>query len=210
MWLTFQPIINCEHNGWQKCWQRPECTFLEFFHREGDEIFPHIVTSDKTLTMSMSRNNNSCSGIIPVQKNQKSLHTMETFQKFRWEIFCRPNLMPSDYHNFLHLKNSFASNDIRKLKSWIAQCRNWLKFQANELYDEGLKKFASWHQKYLERNLDYVEKCCMYLEPLINFSFSYLFSFHNQSVLAFEMCLAHCLSVGAGDLKFIGYNYLAF
>lgn len=105
------------------------------------------------------------SGIVLLHDNARphtAARTIETIQKFRWEIFHHPpyspDLAPSDYHLFLHLKNWLASQRFEETEELKTSVQNWLKSQAAEFYAEGLKKLTSRYQKCLERNGNYVEK----------------------------------------------------
>ena len=105
------------------------------------------------------------SGIVLLHDNARphtAAKTKETVQNFKWETFDHPpyspDLAPSDYHLFLHLKNWLASQRFDDFDALKTAVQHWLKSQAEEFYADGLKKLVPRYQKCLERNGDYVEK----------------------------------------------------
>ena len=70
----------------------------------------------------------------------------------------RPDLAPSDYHLFLHLKKHLGGQrlqDDNEVKTFVIQ---WLRSQAAEFYEEGIQKLVPRYDKCLNIHENYVEK----------------------------------------------------
>jgi len=69
-----------------------------------------------------------------------------------------PDLVPSDYHLFLHLKKFLGSkrfDDDNDLKDVV---HKWLTSQAVAFYEEGTQKLVPHYDKCLNNGGEYVEK----------------------------------------------------
>ncbi|PNF33163.1 hypothetical protein B7P43_G13585 [Cryptotermes secundus] len=90
--------------------------------------------------------------------------TASLLQEFSWEVFNHPpyspDLAPSDFHLFLHLKKFLSGerqhfeND-REVEMVVTQ---WFQSQAVDFYDTGIQKLVPRYDKCLNSGDDYVEK----------------------------------------------------
>jgi histone-lysine N-methyltransferase SETMAR len=87
--------------------------------------------------------------------------TQNLITAFGWEQFNHPpyspDLEPSVFHVFLHLKSflggrRFQDNEVKEAVT------TWFASQAAAFYDEGIQKLAQQHDKCLNNNGNYVEK----------------------------------------------------
>ncbi|PNF43793.1 hypothetical protein B7P43_G09754 [Cryptotermes secundus] len=106
-------------------------------------------------------------GIVFLHDNTR-LHTARwtasLLQEFSWEVFNHPpyspDLAPSDFHLFLHLKKFLSGerqhfeND-REAEMVVTQ---WFQSQAADFYDTGIQKLVPRYDKCLNSGGDYVEK----------------------------------------------------
>ena len=69
-----------------------------------------------------------------------------------------PDLAPSDYHLFLHLKRFLSGQQFESDNDLCEETTNWLTFQAGALYEEGIQKLIPRYEKCLENGGNYVEK----------------------------------------------------
>jgi len=81
---------------------------------------------------------------------------------FGWEQFdhppYNPDLAPSDFHLFLHLKSFLAGrqfHDDDEVKETVTTC---LTSQAASFYDEGIQKLVQRYDKCLNNGGNYFEK----------------------------------------------------
>ena len=105
------------------------------------------------------------SGIVLLHDNARphtAARTAQLLQQFRWEVFDHPpyspDLAPSDYHLFMHLKQWLASQsfeDDDRLKTGVT---TWFKSLAADFFDTGIRKLVPRYQKCVEVRGDYVEK----------------------------------------------------
>ena len=91
-------------------------------------------------------------------------HTAATTQNlittFGWEQFDHPpyspDLAPSDFHLFLHLKSFLAGRRFQdKVKETVTMC---FASQAASFYDEGIQKLVQRYDKCLNNGGNYVKK----------------------------------------------------
>ena len=88
--------------------------------------------------------------------------TKDLIKSFKWETLDHPpyspDLAPSDYHLFLHLKKHLGGQrlqDDNEVKTSVIQ---WLTSQAAEFYEEGTQKLVPRYDKCLNIHGNYVEK----------------------------------------------------
>jgi Transposase. len=88
--------------------------------------------------------------------------TQDLITSFGWEQFDHlpysPDLAPSDYYMFLHLKNHLGGHchdDDDSIKTTVLQ---WLSHQAANFYDEGIKILVFRYDNCLNIGGSYVEK----------------------------------------------------
>jgi len=93
-------------------------------------------------------------------------HTATAMQNlittFGWEQFdlppYSPDLVPSDFHLFLHLKSFLAGwrfHDDNEAKEAVTMC---FALPAASFYDEGIQKLVQRYDKCLNNGGNYVEK----------------------------------------------------
>ncbi|GFV40754.1 histone-lysine N-methyltransferase SETMAR [Trichonephila clavipes] len=68
-----------------------------------------------------------------------------------------PDLTPSDFHLFLHLKSFFAGKHFNNDKELKENVSNWLKTQAATFYEEGIEKLVPRYDTCLQNFGSYVE-----------------------------------------------------
>jgi histone-lysine N-methyltransferase SETMAR len=69
-----------------------------------------------------------------------------------------PDLAPSDFHLFLHLKKFLAGQHFNNDEDVKRAVQKWLSSQAATFYDEGIQKLVSRYDKCLNNGGNYVEK----------------------------------------------------
>jgi len=69
-----------------------------------------------------------------------------------------PDLAPSDFHLFLHLKKHLACQKFHKDDEVKNEVTVWLRVQAAEFYHMGIQKLVPRLNKCLDEGCDYVEK----------------------------------------------------
>jgi histone-lysine N-methyltransferase SETMAR len=81
---------------------------------------------------------------------------------FGWEQFnyptYSPDLAPSDFHVFLHLKTFLSGwrfHDDKKVKKAV---NTWFELQAASFYNAGIQKLVPRYDKCLNNGGNYVEK----------------------------------------------------
>ncbi|GFV57908.1 histone-lysine N-methyltransferase SETMAR [Trichonephila clavipes] len=72
--------------------------------------------------------------------------TKTLLRGFGWDVFDHPpyspDLAPSDFHLFLHLKSFLAGKHFNNDKELKENVSNWLKTQAATFYEEGIEKLV--------------------------------------------------------------------
>jgi len=69
-----------------------------------------------------------------------------------------PDLTPSDFHLFLHLKKHLAGKKFNNNDEVQEDVMTWFKGQAADFYDSGIQKLVPRLKKCLDNASDYVEK----------------------------------------------------
>ncbi|GFY26309.1 putative DD41D transposase [Trichonephila clavipes] len=77
-------------------------------------------------------------------------------------IFKIPDLTPSDFHLFLHLKSFLAGKHFNNDKELKENVSNWLKTQAATFYEEGIEKLVPRYDTCLQNFGSYVERLWIY------------------------------------------------
>ena len=82
--------------------------------------------------------------------------TVQLLQEFHWEIFDHPpyspDLAPSDYHLFMHLKKWLASQRFETDDELQTGVNEWFKTLAADFFDTGIKNRVPRYQKCVEVN----------------------------------------------------------
>ena len=88
--------------------------------------------------------------------------TIALLEKFKWDILDQPpyspDLAPSDFHLFLHVKKYLAGKKFDDDDEVQEEVMTWFKGQAADFYDSGIQKLVPRLNKYLDNAGDYVEK----------------------------------------------------
>jgi len=92
-----------------------------------------------------------------------SVHvTTALLEKFKWDILdyppYSPELVPSDFHLFLHLKKHLAGKKFDDDDEVQEETMTWFKGQAADFYESGIQKLVPRLNKCLDNAGDYVEK----------------------------------------------------
>jgi histone-lysine N-methyltransferase SETMAR len=86
--------------------------------------------------------------------------TASLLQEFSWEVFNHPpyspDLAPSDFHVFLHLKKFHQRFENDREKEMIVT--QWFQSRAAGFYDIGIQKLVPRYDKCLNSSGKYVEK----------------------------------------------------
>jgi histone-lysine N-methyltransferase SETMAR len=69
-----------------------------------------------------------------------------------------PDLAPSDYHLFLHLKKFLGGRQFDDEDDLKDAVQTWLTSQAAAFYEEGIQKLVLRYDKCLNNGAEYVEK----------------------------------------------------
>jgi histone-lysine N-methyltransferase SETMAR len=88
--------------------------------------------------------------------------TQQLLQSFNWEVLDHPaqspDLAPSDFHLFLHLKKHLAGQKFHKDEEVKNEVTTWLRAQAAEFYNIGIQKLVPRLNKCVDKGGDYVEE----------------------------------------------------
>ncbi|GFY23521.1 retrovirus-related Pol polyprotein from transposon 297 [Trichonephila clavipes] len=98
-----------------------------------------------------------------VQKLDNMKVQIQTLQRgFGWDVFGHPSyspdLTPSDFPLFLHLKSFLAGKHFNNDKELKENVSNWLKTQAATFYEEGIEKLVPRYDTCLQNFGSYVER----------------------------------------------------
>jgi len=106
----------------------------------------------------------SC-GVCLLHDNARSHSTHITIVllvKFKWNILDHPpyspDLVPSDFHLFLHLKKQLAGKKFDDDDEMQEEVMTWFKGEVADFYDSRIQKLIPRLNKYLDNAGDYVEK----------------------------------------------------
>ena len=69
-----------------------------------------------------------------------------------------PDLLPSDFHLFLHLKKLLGGKRLDGDDDLKDTVQKWLTSKAAAFYEEGIQKLVSRYDKCLSNGGEYVEK----------------------------------------------------
>ncbi|GFU53497.1 histone-lysine N-methyltransferase SETMAR [Trichonephila clavipes] len=88
--------------------------------------------------------------------------TKTLLRGFGWDVFYHPpycpDLAPSYFHLFLHLKSFLAGKHFNNDKELKENVSNWLKTQAATFYEEGIEKLVPRYDTCLQNFGSYVER----------------------------------------------------
>ena len=87
--------------------------------------------------------------------------TQDLITSFKWEQMDHtpysPDLAPSDFHLFLHLKKFLGGKWFDYDDDLKDAVQKWLTLQAAAFYEEGIQKRVPWYDKCLNNSGEYVE-----------------------------------------------------
>ncbi|GFU67929.1 histone-lysine N-methyltransferase SETMAR [Trichonephila clavipes] len=90
------------------------------------------------------------------------LERRENARGFGWDVIGHPSyspdLTPSDFHLFLHLKSFLAGKHFNNDKELKENGSNWLKTQAATFYEEGIEKLVPRYDTCQQNFGSYVER----------------------------------------------------
>jgi len=88
--------------------------------------------------------------------------TTALLEKFKWDILDHPpyspELAPSNFHLFLHLKKHLAGKKFNDDEEVQEEVMMWFKGLAADFYDSGIQKLVPRLNKCLDNASNYVEK----------------------------------------------------
>jgi histone-lysine N-methyltransferase SETMAR len=88
--------------------------------------------------------------------------TRTLLEQFKWELFDHPpyspDLAPSDYHLFMHIKNWFQSQPFNNNEELKADVETWLSSMAADFFEQGIVQLIPRYDKCLNSGGDYIEK----------------------------------------------------
>lgn len=148
-------------------WDEKGVILVDFMERGSTitaDVYCETLTKMKRAIQNRRRGKLS-SGVILLHDNARphtAALTKKKIQDFRWELFDHPpyspDLAPSDYFLFLHLKKWLGGQRFENDEELKTAVVNWFNSQAANFYAEGLRKLVQRYEKCLELNGDYVEK----------------------------------------------------
>lgn len=148
-------------------WDRKGVLLVEFLSRNETINAASYCETLKNLRRAIQnkRRGKLSKGIVLLHDNARphvANRTKDLIKSFKWETLDHPpyspDLAPSDYHLFLHLKKHLGGQrlqDDNEVKTFVMQ---WLTSQAAEFYQEGIQKLVPRYDKCLNIHGNYVEK----------------------------------------------------
>jgi len=148
-------------------WDRKRILLFEFLERGlkiNADAYCETVRKLRRAIQNKRRGMPS-SGIVLLHDNARphtAARTAQLLQQFRWEVFDHPpyspDLEPSDYHLFMHLKKWLASQSYEEDDRLKTDVTTWFKSLAADFFDTEIRKLVPRYQKCVEVRGDYVEK----------------------------------------------------
>jgi hypothetical protein len=97
-------------------------------------------------------------------------HTQALLECFNWELFDHPpyspDLAPSNYHLFTHLKNWVELQWFNSNEELMEGVKTWLGSQVVDIFDTSIQKLIPQYDKCLSSVTDYTEKQPKYVRIL--------------------------------------------
>lgn len=148
-------------------WDSKGVLLIEFMERGATINGDAYIETMKPLRRAIQNNRHDLlsSGVVFLHDNARphaAQKTKDLLDKFKWDVFAHPpyspDLAPSDYHLFMHMKKWLGSqrfDDDEELKDAVT---GWLKAQAGDFFAEGISKLVHRYDKCLNVHGNYVEK----------------------------------------------------
>jgi histone-lysine N-methyltransferase SETMAR len=88
--------------------------------------------------------------------------TIDALETLKFEFLShppyRPDLAPSDFHFFRHLKRDLKMTHFTSDDEVKQAVTSWIKQRTSEFFIDGMRKLVLCWEKRIERQGDYVEK----------------------------------------------------
>jgi hypothetical protein len=142
-------------------WDRKEPLLINFLPRDTINIAAYCETLKKLNQAIPNKRRGMLTRGVCLLHDNTHPHTararamQELLQSFKWEVLAHP---PSDYHFFSKLKESLAGKTFSDDDEVQDVVMTWLREQAGDFYDAGIKKLVPRLTKFIAIHGDYVEK----------------------------------------------------
>lgn len=148
-------------------WDSKGVLLVEFMERGATINADAYIETLKNLRRAIQNKRRGLlsSGVVLLHDNARphaAQKTKDLLDTFKWDVFAHPpyspDLAPSDYHLFMHMKKWLGSqrfDDDEELKDAVT---GWLKAQAGDFFAEGISKLVRRYDKCLNVYGNYVEK----------------------------------------------------
>jgi hypothetical protein len=123
--------------------------------------------------------------------------TDDALETLKFEVLSHPpyspNLAPSDFHFFHHLKKDLKGTHFTSDDEVKQAVTSWIKQRTPEFFIDGNRKLVLGLEKCTERQSDYVEeKVCQFVAKMLYFTsyfrlFKYMVSFSRY----FTLCITY-------------------
>ncbi|XP_023228571.1 histone-lysine N-methyltransferase SETMAR-like [Centruroides sculpturatus] len=165
--VKFKQTISAQKIMCTVFWDRYGVLLVDFLpHRETINSAAYCETLKKLRRAIQNKRRGLLSkGVVLLHDNARphtANQTQDLITSFGWEQLDHPpyspDLAPSDYHLFLHLKKHLAGqrhNNHDEVKTTVL---HWLSHQAATFFEDGIQKLVPRYDKCLNINGNYVEK----------------------------------------------------
>ena len=157
------------------CWQEdygysflrpPRCFTCIIPGTSYDNEFWSVLSNTRKMRRGIQNHQGTVSSDVVLLHNNawppSAVATRVTLRYIKWNVFYHPSycpdLAPSDFCVFMHLKNSLVSQKFINVDELKSTVDGWLKKQAVNLFEEGTKKLVRCYNKHLYNDCSYVEK----------------------------------------------------
>ncbi|KAJ4427860.1 hypothetical protein ANN_23861 [Periplaneta americana] len=154
-------------------WNRKGILLFDFFPRGETVNADRYCETLRKLRRAIQnkRRGMLTAGVVLLHDNARphtARRTAAVLTEFGWELFDHPpyspDLAPSDFHVFLHLKKFLSSSERfgndEELKTSVTR---WFHSQAAEFYDRGIQRRTMWKNKF---EMTYVGPSQVLVKPL--------------------------------------------
>jgi len=131
-------------------------------HHQICQVYRNNAVSDGMVRKWVRMFNEGRENVHDNARLHSATQTQDLITSFRREQMDHPpyspDLAPSDFHLFLHLKNFLGGkrfDDDSDLKDAV---QKWLTSQATAIYEEGVQKLVPCYDRCLNNGGEYVEK----------------------------------------------------
>ena len=148
-------------------WDSQRVYMTEFLEVGNTVNSARYIETTKNLRRRVCRVRGSTSRILLLHDNAR-LHTaramIEALETLKFEVLSHPpyspgpDLAPSDFHFFPHLKRDLKRTHITSDDEVKQSVTSWIKQRIPEFFIDGVRKLVLRWEKCIERQGDYVEK----------------------------------------------------